>query len=370
MTVDQIYTLVNSAASQAFGSSVLQVNDAQSLVALGNTVLSSTTNTELFLNTLIQRVGRTIYSFRAYRNKFADYYKSDMEYGAIVQKVKAKMATAEADESYGLTDGVAVDMYKVRKPEVEQKLFVKETPYQIAVTIQRALLKRAFLSPAGVEELISIIFGEIQNSIEFNNENLGKVTLCNLIAEQANTARTINLLTNYKAASGDSAITAQTALFDEAFLRYATAQINLYSDYLTDMRTEFNGDGYERHTPKEDQFLRVITQFENALESQMLYGAYNEGYVKLPEFKQISFWQSSTSPFAIQVERASDGEETALNNVVAVLHDRDACGVYSVEEDVLTTPVNAAGRYYNTFWHLRNLWFNDLSENCVVFTLN
>ena len=32
--------------------------------------------------------------------------------------------------------------------------------------------------------------------------------------------------------------------------------------------------------------------------------------------------------------------------------------------------INAAGGYTNTFWHEKQLWFNDLSENFVMFTLN
>ena len=53
-----------------------------------------------------------------------------------------------------------------------------------------------------------------------------------------------------------------------------------------------------------------------------------------------------------------------------MIHDRDALGVYKIDEDVLTTPVNAAGAYYNTYWHEKQLRFIDLSENIVIFTLN
>ena len=64
MDTNQIYSIVNEVNAEAFGSTDIDVIDAQGLVSLGDTVLSSSTNTEAFLNTLVQRIGRTIVSFR------------------------------------------------------------------------------------------------------------------------------------------------------------------------------------------------------------------------------------------------------------------------------------------------------------------
>ena len=66
MDTTQIYGIVNSVAEQTMGESAIQVVDTNSLVALGNSVLSSQANTEAFLNTLVQRIGKTIISFRPY----------------------------------------------------------------------------------------------------------------------------------------------------------------------------------------------------------------------------------------------------------------------------------------------------------------
>jgi hypothetical protein len=52
------------------------------------------------------------------------------------------------------------------------------------------------------------------------------------------------------------------------------------------------------------------------------------------------------------------------------MFDKDALGTYKKEETAATTPLNAAGLYYNTYYHSQQLWFYDPSENLVVFTLN
>ena len=369
MNTQQIYALVNAVNSQAYGASALAVVDTQGLISLGNVVLSSTQNTESFINTLVQRIGRTIISSRQYRNKLNDMVLNDFEYGAILQKIRVHLTDAEEDPAYNLTDGGTVDPWTINKPDVEQKLFVTRTPYMFHVTIAREQLKEAFLSEGAMGGFIGAIFQQVRNSIEVSLENLGRLAIANMIAESAGTSREIALVTMYNTASGQS-LTAATALLDPAFLRYAVAQIQNISDYLTDMTTSYNDGTIESFTPKADQRLRVLSLFERALETVVQYSAFHDEMVSLNAYSTINFWQSEKTKDSINIKRASDGESTTKANIVAVLHDRDALGIYKEDVDVLTTPVNAKGLYYNTFYHQKELWFNDKSENFVFFTLN
>lgn len=378
MTTNQIYTLVNSVTSQAIGSTALTAVDASTLVALGDTVLSSTTNTEAWLSTLLQRVGKTIFAFREYRNKLADMVVDDFTMGAILQKISFQLVDAVSDPSYSLTDGSTVDPYKIYNPEVEQKLFVQRTPYMMPITISRVLLKEAFLSEAAMQSFIGYIFGTVRNSIELSLENLGRTTINNFMAEIYGTAREIKLVTmfntefNRGSAEGqEPALTAATAYNDPQFLRWAVGVINIFSDYLTDMSEQFNDGTIPRHTPKDRQKFKVLSLFERKLETVVQWQAFKDGYVSLNNYETMNFWQSQESVDKIDVNKASaPSTEVKGANIVGFMYDRDALGTYQKEEDVLTTPVNAAGRYYNTFYHMKQLWFNDLSENGIIFTLN
>ena len=379
MDTNQIYSLVNSAAQQATGETAITALDAQSLVALGNTVLSSSTNTEAFLNTLCQRIGKTIFAYREYRNKFSDFVMDDFEMGAILQKISFNLFQAEEDPSYDLTDGQSVDMYEISKPAVDQKLFVKRTPYMFHVTIARELLKEAFTNVGAMDSFIGYVFGVMRNSIEYSLENLGRLTLANMVAEsQKVTSRAINLVTEYNTiigaggeAGSPTALTAANALYDEGFLRYAIGRINMVSDAMTDMSIEYNDGSIERFTPYDDQRIILLNEFNRLAQTQVQYAAFNKNLVSVDgAFQTVNYWQSQQSPRNITVKRASDGSSTAINNLIGVIADRNAFGVYQSDEDVLTSPVNAAGRYYNTFYHLKRLWFNDISENFIIFTLN
>lgn len=369
MTTEQIYGLVNTVNSQAFGHSALVVSDTSSLISLGNTVLSSSTNTEAFLNTLAQRIGRTILRFREYRNKLGDMVLNDFEYGAILQKIKVMMPEAELDQSYDLINGNTVDHYEIAKPDVDQKLFVTRTPYQYHITIQRVHLKEAFMSAEAMGSFIGIVFGEIRNAIEISLENLSRITLATAIAEYE-TAREITLVTDYNSEYGAS-LTAATALTDESFLRYAIMRMNNMIDMIQDASELYNDGSMVTFTPREDVRLRVISQVQRRLETNVLYAAFHDKFVDIPSgYTTINFWQAEQSPMDVNIKRPSDDAATTVNNVIAVLHDRDAMGVYKIDEEILTTPINAAGMYYNQYWHEKQLRFIDLSENGVIFTLN
>ena len=369
MTTNQIYGLVNAVNSEAFGSAAVAVVDTSTLISLGTTVLSSSTNTEGFLNALAQRIGRTILRYREYRNKLGDMVINDFEYGAILQKIKVEMPDAEADESYGLTDGSSVDMYKVAKPSVKQKLFVTRTPYQYKVTIQTKNLKEAFLSAEAMGAFISAVYGEVRNAIEVGLENLARVTLATAIAETSGTGRLINLKTAYTAAGGTAPATLAEALRTENFLRFAIQTINNYIDAFQDMSAAYNDGTVETFTNRDNLRLRVLSSFQRALETQVEYAAFHEQFVR-PDadyLTRLTFWQGQQTPEKVMIKRPSDATNTTVNGVLALLHDRDAMGVYKFDEYVSTTPENSAGLYRNTYYHEQQLRFIDPSENFVVF---
>ena len=371
MTTEQIYTLVNEVNAEAFGSNALSVVDTSSLISLGNVVLSSSTNTEAFLNTLAQRIGKTILRFREYRNKLNDMVLNDFEYGAILQKIKVKMPKAEEDESYGLIDGNSVDHYKVAKPDVDQKLFVTRTPYQFHITIQDDHLREAFLSEEAMGSFIGVVFGEVRNALEVSLENLGRVTLATAIAE-CDTTRELALVTKFNTDYNPATpLTAITALRNDEFIRYAMGEINTLIDSFQDMSSLYNDGSLETFTPKEDLRVKLISRFVRKAQTVTQYAAFHDKFVDVDaQFSTLNFWQSAQTPWEVNITRPSDNATKNVENVVGLIHDRDAMGVYKIDKRVATTPVNAAGLYYNTYYHQKELRFIDLSENFWIITLN
>lgn len=368
MALKQIYDIVNSVNKQTMGLTDLTVVDEQGLISLGQTVLTTNGLADTWLNSLAQRIGKTIISFREYKSKYSDMVLDSMQWGNIVQKIKVSMPEATEDESYNLINGESVDMYKVANPEVTQSFFTSETPYQFYVTVKRTQLKEAFTSETSMNGFIGAIYGEVQNAIELSLESLARNCINNFIGEKVNDSKQINLLAMYNNETSKT-LTVNTCLHDKDFLAYCVSRINLYSKYMENMSTEYNDGKQKRHTPKSLQHLRVLEDFESRLETVVQYQAFRDNYVKLNNYHTTSFWQSIKKPSEINVKISSNGTAVTCSGILAVLYDRDALGLYKKDSWNSTTPFNSAGGYYNTYYHHKELYFNDLSENFVVFVI-
>jgi hypothetical protein len=368
MVVKQIYDIVNSVNKQTMGLTDLTVVDEQGLISLGQTVLTTNGLADSWLNSLAQRIGRTIISFREYKSKYSDMVLDSMQWGNIVQKIKVSMPEATEDESYNLVEGQSIDMYKVANPTVTQSFFTSETPYQFYVTVKRKQLQEAFTSENSMNGFIGAIYGEVQNAIELSLESLARNCINNFIGEKVHNEKQINLLAMYNTETNKK-LTVNTCLHDKEFLAYCVSRINLYSKYMENMSTEFNDGIQTRHTPKSLQHLRVLEDFESRLETVVQYQAFRDNYVKLNNYHTTSFWQSIKKPSEINVNISSDGTAVKYSGILAVLYDRDALGLYKKDSWTSTTPFNSAGGYYNTYYHHKELYFNDLSENFVVFVI-
>ena len=391
VTARQIFTIVNEVAQQAMGSKAIAVVNNSGLVALGSTVLGSNETKNNFINALTDRIGRTIVSFRAYNSHFPDFERDSIEWGNILQKLKIAMPEAEADQSYDLVNGTSVDQYKINKAKVNQLLFTNETPWQTHITVHLDELEKAFFSSDAMGAFISSMFGEVQNRIELAMENLSMNCVNNYMAEliqrKADSPnRIINLVTEYKDKTGvDHTTEPINALDDEEFLKYVVRRINSISTTMEYMTSGmFNSPNayhsetipvsdyvvYSRHTPKSEQKMMLFIDLVNALKTNINSKAFNMEQVAIDiPFKTVPFWQSIETPSGINMKTSSDGVAVEQSLIMGVLFDREAMGTFKKKYTSLTTPINAAGKYYNVFYHMITMYFNDLTENAVVFLL-
>ena len=98
MTVNQVYKIVNSVASQMYDDNAPEVTNLTGLISLGNDIMSSGTDKDAFLNTLVDRIGRTIISQRAYSAGVTALINDAFTFGAIMQKIYvAPIAATESD---------------------------------------------------------------------------------------------------------------------------------------------------------------------------------------------------------------------------------------------------------------------------------
>ena len=137
------------------------------------------------------------------------------------------------------------------------------------------------------------------------------------------------------------------------------------------MSTLFNDDDLERHTPKDMQVVNVLADFAARLDAYLQSDTFHNELTKLPNYKPVPYWQGSgtsysfadTSKISVNYDGVTDVE---VNGVIAVVYDRDAMGV-TVDNKRTKSIYNPREEYTNYFYKADMGFYNDMSENGVVF---
>lgn len=395
LSFDQLSTVLTAITNQATGVNNVAPIDTASFVSVAQMALK--TGYDPLTTAISQVLSRTIFSVRPYSRKFKGLNVSNQRYGNHVRKLLTIDKPFEDDDRLKLVDGESIDQYRVNKPKVLQTNFYGANVYQKSVTIYKDQLDCAFSSPDEFASFISMVMQNASDMIEQAHEETARATINNLISGiyaaetttgTANTMaksnggkRAINLLTLYNQTNGsalsvDDIFKAQNF---ESFVKFAFSTINTLADLMTDRNTLFSSQltNYTviRHTPKDRMKFYLYTDLVNKINSEVYSTVFNPDFLKLVDFERVNFWQSALNPSQIQnkpVMLNKDGTlntvgNTDISNVFGVLFDEEAAGYTTVNEWSQPSPFNARGGYYNQFWHFTDRYWNDFTENAIVF---
>ena len=373
-TVAQVYGLINNVAKQAFGENAIAVADTSGLVALGDYVLSSDSSTDLFTHSLVDRIGKTIFSVRRYGGKKDGMVREPFEYGCIVQKIYVDLPEAKQNNAWRIGDeNYKPEFAPVIKPTVRQKLFNKMSTWEIDVTIPDFMLKTAFRDATSMGVFIDAIFTTMENMMVVALENNANLTRASFIARKINANKkcgAINLLSEYNKITS-AGLTVEAALRNSEFLKWSAMQINLWVSRLPKMSTLFNDEGYRRHTPKENIVLDVLQEYASATSTFLESDTYHNNMVSLPRYESVPFWQGSGEDFAFASTSAINiqlDESITVNKsgIIAVAYDYNAMGV-TLTDRRAASQRNDKDEYTDYFNKATFGYFNDMSENGIVF---
>lgn len=389
MSFQDSAAVLNSLVQQATGQASQAPVDLSQYISVGQKLLR--TGYDPLNIGLSQMVSRTIFAYRPYDGALGSLDRDSNEWGAITRKVSAINQPVEASGVYALTDNTHdPDMFDVRKPKLYQTNFYGFDVWTDHVSVTRQQLKNAVQNPGDMGRLIDLILGTKANEMEMSRVAFRRATIANMIGaiNAMNNANQIrHLLTEYNAASGQSLTKQQLrqgANYPD-FIRWAYSQIARVSDMLTEASGAYHLNPTEgtilRHTPKDMQRLYIYSGALHEVDAQVLSVTFNADKVssKLPAVtERLNFFQSIDAPDSVNVTPAyigADGNVVAataqeVTDIFALLADRDAMGVNFYDQSVDVSPYEAAGKYYNYWYHDAHRYYNDVTENAVLFLLD
>ena len=383
MSFEDASAILNNIRQQVTGeSSIAPVNTAD-FVSVGTTLLQS--GYDPVLNAITQMVTKTIFSIRPYSRKFGGIKVDSEMWGSIVRKLAVADKAWEPNAEFDLVDGQSIDHYKVSKPDVLELKFYGAEDFSKHYTIFKDQLNNAFSGPAEFGRFMSMVVQNVSDMIEQNFESVARMVIANYVGGKkvANNG-VVHLLTEYNAETGLS-LTA-TTVFAPAnfgdFMKWVYARIDTLTSLMTERSNKFQiqvtGKEITRHTPYEYQKVYLYAKLMNDMKARVLSSTFNYGFIEYADVEEVNYWQSIDSPMAIDVTpnyldtdgSIKTGAEQNITNLVGVIFDREALGYTVMNEWSATTPLNASGGYWNTFYHFLMKWWVDYSEKGIILLLD
>lgn len=385
MNIEQINTVLANIINQATGSAALATYRGDALVTVAQTALLNSPDT--VYQAINQLMLKTIFSVRKYVRHLKSMRVDTQRYGNAVRKINYIDITPDANASYEIQDGKSTDMYINHFLKVVQTNLYGQVAYEYPLTTPLVQLDTAFRSAEEFGAFWTSMLTHVNNNIEQAHETLSRALIVNGVAsviDENDGSRVVKLLTDYNTETG-LALTSQDIYKPEnfpTFMAWAASRIARIRRMLTErsqiFHTNITGKVVSRFTDYRDQRMYLYAPLQFDLNMRALSELFNDRYIKLGDNELVSFWQSIESPEEINQTPVYMGTDGAVktasaavekSTVFGVIQDVDFSGMTVVNERQRTTPMNARGEYFNTFYKFNDRYWMDNSENCVVLLL-
>ena len=399
LTPTDVYGIVNAMSAEMFGqNSTLTAFNTSSFATVGEAMLR--TSYENTVGALSAVIGRTIIAARPYRGKFRIIMRVPQEFGLITRKISFYSTKLEESNDFNtninatqIIDGASIDPWTITKTYPLEINFAGLKVTQKNYTIFRYQLKQAFQSEAQFGSFVSGLLVRIANDLEVMMDAENRLQVLNAIGATYNVGaprQKVNLVTAFNSFYSTTYTAAQllSTYFDELmkfFVMKLKGDMSLMEEenelfHIFPAKNDDAGNALSltRHTAPEDRRLLLYMPRIRQAEATVFPSLFDSSYLKLDQFEGVEYWQNPNVPEAVSVTpnqlnvstgQSDNGTAVALNHVLAVLFDRDALVTSVHVEDVLTSPVNNKGSYYNVTYHWGKDHMLDQTENMIIYYL-
>lgn len=396
MEVKQIYAIVNDVRDQVLGKKDVAITDLQGIVETGTEIFNAN-QVDNYVKALVNRIGREVFVARKYSGGAPSVLMDAWEFGSVMMKVSGDLYDTEKNDSWRLEDKTNYPQDVFHKPKVSVKFFNGKTTFSVKISVAEIQVKESFTSLEKMNSFFSMIFTDIDNTLQVDVDNLVMLTIGNFIGEtiwedyKTNTGteddpvwelgnlsaksgvRAINVLKLFNDQFNKSLTTSQ-ARFDPDFLKFFASLQFKYVGYLSKMSRLHNIGGKARFTPNDRLHYVILDDIKANANAYLQADTFNDEYTKLPNAEGVAFWQgtgSLTSAFTFdqmsKISLTTSGNHTiTTSGILSVMFDRDALGVLCKDKRVKSHVTEL--EEFTTYKYIEDgEYFNDFNENFIVF---
>lgn len=336
------------------GKAATQEDATLSLRAFGNALLNFQPAQNSFIYNLVNRIGRVIISSRLYRNPWAVFKKGYLEMGDTIEEIFVRLTEAHQFDP----ETAETEVFKQEIPKVDVAYHRMNYQKFYKVTIRRDELRQAFLSMAGVTDLIAKIIETLYTSANYDEFIMTKYMIANAALNGRMAPVTIPAVSM---ANADAIMVVLKGI----------------SDKLQYMSTSYNYAGVSTYSNRDYQYFIFNTEMSANIDVGALSRAFNLDKVELmgrvigvdsftfnpAELRRLSVLMYDNPNQTI----FTTTELNTLKTIPAVVVDRAWFMIFDNLEDMRQQP-NEQGLYWNHFYHVWKTFSTSPFNNAIAFT--
>lgn len=346
-TIPQIKTLTNSSvdvlnviranATQNYQDYVpIATPNAESIKEIGAIIMDYIPLQNEFLSALVNRIGRVLLTSKMYDNPLAMFKKGMLDFGETIEEIFVNIA-----KPYQFDPNVAEsNLFKREIPDVRTAFHIMNYQKYYKATISNDQLRQAFLSWTGITDLIAKIVDAMYTGANYDEFLTMKYMLAKLIVNGRLYPVTIPTV-------------------ESANMNTIVSTIKAQSNKFTFLSSNYNPAGVSTHTPKNEQYLLINSDFDAIMDVDVLAAAFNMSKAEFTGHRVLidSFGSLDNARLAILFADDPTYQEidsdtlTALDAIPCVMVDKNWFMVFDNFNN-FTEQYNGEGLYWNYWYHV------------------
>lgn len=356
----------------------LYKEDLSNFVDMGRKIESSTEwgdNYDKYVGKLIDRIGYTLIVDKELTDDGIKIETDRYEYGAFLQKIRIKDIDFVDNEVWNLQAGQSYEYFDFKPVDMEATYFSDKTTFGVEWSWVSKVLKESLTDLAAMTRLYAAIENRIMKKIRLTTKEMKKRLINNVNGCNIKHHRVINLLDEYRTATGDTTTTAATALTNADFLKHTVMRLKMYKKFFNEPTTLMNNEGELNWTPASDFRMVALTDLDAALTAYLYSSTYHDEFVTLDGYATVANWQGVAEGFSFDVRSSinittTEGTEIAYTGIVATMFDRECITIWNEDPELDTAPYNPKGKFINYYYSYDCNYYYDSYENSLTFVIS
>ena len=159
---------IRDVQTQEYRNVIPQVSNNDDCLSVLATFANYPTAKNAFINTLTNRVGKSMFFDKVFKNPYKMLHRGMLEYGKSIEQLFTEMAEKKGfNEHFTGSTTEEGDLIKAVKPSIKVDYITQNFEYKFKTSLSDQQLRGAFQNPYGLQSLLTHVVDSLASSVDY-----------------------------------------------------------------------------------------------------------------------------------------------------------------------------------------------------------